>query len=206
MLFRSDPYHSPVWRGLRTLILSSFLLISGLSFGLAQVSGRDFSSLKNRWLQIAGCAFAVTAGSYLMFPNSPILFGVLHAVCAMWLIAYFIMGMLSSAYLISLIGIVMILAGTALKFDALSQPWLSWLGMVSRKPRTEDYVPLLPWIGVFMLGLAASKTRALEWALHQPLQHRALSWLGKRSLTVYMVHQPIFIGLLWLLVTAFKAT
>ena len=99
----------------------------------------------------------------------------------------------------------MIVAGFTLKFDALSQPWLSWLGMVSQKPRTEDYVPLLPWMGVFMLGLAASKTRALAWALHQPLQHRALSWLGTRSLTVYMVHQPIFIGLLWLGVAAFKA-
>ena len=32
---------------------------------------------------------------------------------------------------------------------------LNWLGLVSRKPFTEDYVPVLPWLGVMLIGLLA---------------------------------------------------
>jgi uncharacterized membrane protein len=202
-LIDGDPYSSPIWRGLRTVILSSFLLISGLSFGLAQAHGRNLQGLVGRWVQIAICALLVSAGSYLMFPKSPILFGVLHAVCAMWIIAYYINNTLSTRYItvvISFCGIAMIAAGITLRFDLLSEPWLHWLGMAARRPRTEDYVPLLPWIGVFLLGLAASKTRALSFALNQPLRHPWLSALGRYSLSAYMLHQPLFIGSLWVFV------
>ena len=53
-------------------------------------------------------------------------------------------------------------------FQWLNEPWANWLGLISRKPITEDYVPLLPWLGVVWWGLAAG-----QWALkHRP------TWLG----------------------------
>ena len=33
----------------------------------------------------------------------------------------------------------------------------NWVGLITRKPVTEDYAPLLPWLGVMMWGLAAGQ-------------------------------------------------
>lgn len=45
--------------------------------------------------------------------------------------------------------------GTACFLDNFNAPWLNWLGLITRKPITEDYVPLLPWMGVMWWGVAA---------------------------------------------------
>ena len=81
---------------------------------------------------------------------------------------------------------------------------LNWLGLVSQKPITEDYVPLLPWLGVMWWGMAAGQcvlargwmVRVDQIASAVPLA--PLSWLGRWSLTWYMAHQPVLIGLLTL--------
>jgi uncharacterized membrane protein len=75
---------------------------------------------------------------------------------------------------------------------------LNWLGLVSRKPFTEDYVPVLPWLGIIWWGLAAG-----QWLLSRPVSLvplgvplflRPLASLGRWSLSYYMVHQPVMIG------------
>ena len=72
---------------------------------------------------------------------------------------------------------------------------------MTAKPVTEDYVPLFPWTGVLLIGIAAG-----HWLMRErfgplaPLGRvpAALRWLGRHSLVVYLVHQPLLIGLLWL--------
>jgi uncharacterized membrane protein len=82
----------------------------------------------------------------------------------------------------------------------LDGPWLNWLGLVTRKPVTEDYVPVLPWLGVMWWGLAAGR-----WMLRERPKVvsdrpgpavRVLAGLGRWSLTYYMLHQPVMIGAL----------
>jgi uncharacterized membrane protein len=77
---------------------------------------------------------------------------------------------------------------------------LNWLGLINRKPVTEDYAPLLPWIGVMLWGMAAGqwvlRTRPQWLQLRIAPAARPLVWLGRRSLSYYMVHQPVLIGLL----------
>ena len=70
--------------------------------------------------------------------------------------------------------------------------------VVTRNPVTEDYVPLLPWLGVMWWGVAAGSwlTRHRPAAFTQPLPVRLkpLVGLGRWSLTYYMLHQPVLIG------------
>jgi uncharacterized membrane protein len=74
------------------------------------------------------------------------------------------------------------------------------VGLVTHKPVTEDYVPLLPWLGVLLWGLAAGRWLlahrrvALGGAL--PAALAPLATLGRWPLTVYMLHQPLLIGAL----------
>ena len=89
---------------------------------------------------------------------------------------------------------------------ALSAVWdtkaLNWIGFIGRKPITEDFAPLLPWVGVMWWGLAAGQwvlENRREWAagtLPRALQPAAT--LGRWSLSFYMLHQPVLIGLLLL--------
>jgi uncharacterized membrane protein len=90
--------------------------------------------------------------------------------------------------------------GSSHYFSFFDNPALNWLGWISRKPVTEDYVPVFPWLGVLWWGLAAG-----NWALkarpawfHRRLNAPglALARLGRWSLTYYMAHQPVMIGAL----------
>lgn len=93
---------------------------------------------------------------------------------------------------------------------SLSDVWdgkgLNWIGLISHKPITEDYVPVLPWLGVMWWGMATGQLiLARRWVDRlvltpeaRPL--RSLAWIGRWSLSWYMVHQPLLIGLLTLVV------
>jgi uncharacterized membrane protein len=88
----------------------------------------------------------------------------------------------------------------ALEF--LNQPLWNWLGLISRKPITEDYVPLVPWLGVIWWGTAAGQallSQQRAWGQRRlPGMAGPLAWLGRWSLSLYMVHQPVLIGALTL--------
>jgi uncharacterized membrane protein len=74
---------------------------------------------------------------------------------------------------------------------------------MTHKPPTEDHVPLLPWFGVVLVGVAlgAALPRA-RVALDRMgrLSPRWLGWLGRHSLLIYLVHQPVLIGALRVIV------
>ena len=82
----------------------------------------------------------------------------------------------------------------------LDGPALNWLGLIGHKPVTEDYVPVLPWLGVVGWGLAAGQwlMRAQPAWLTRPLPlwGRRLAPLGRISLSWYMLHQPVLLGAL----------
>jgi uncharacterized membrane protein len=77
------------------------------------------------------------------------------------------------------------------------------VGLVTHKPVTEDYVPLLPWIGVALWGVAAGqwllRERRAASAADLPGAVRSvgrlLASLGRWSLGFYMLHQPVLVGL-----------
>ena len=201
--FRMDSF----WTWQRTGIVSLFLFCAGLGQVIAAGRGQGWRRFGKRWAQIAGCALLVTAGSIAMFPHSFIYFGVLHGMAVMLLVARCTVG--CRQWLWPMGGMALMLPWLA--HWALSGPllaWegvfnalaLNWLGLVSQKPYTEDYVPLLPWLGVMWWGLAAG-----QWLLaHRrswlqaglPAVFRPLALLGRWSLSYYMLHQPLLLGML----------
>ena len=199
---RADLEHDWRWITARTMILSTFLLVAGVSAVLADRQHPGGSS--RRWLAhigvIAAAALAVSAGSYLMFPQTWIWFGVLHAIAVSLLIAR---PLVRRPALAAAAGIAIIVAGLAFQNAAFDNRTLGWLGFMTAKPPTEDYVPLFPWTGVLLLGTAIGphlvRTR---FAALAPLARApaALGFLGRHSLAVYLLHQPILIGALWLFV------
>ena len=211
--FRADPF----WTLQRTAIVGLFLFCAGLGQAIALRQGQGWARFGRRWVQVASAALLVSAGSFAMFPQSFIYFGVLHGMAVMLLLAR--CTALWGRWLWLAGGVALLLPWAAQW--ALTEPladWavyfnarpLNWLGLVSRKPYTEDYVPVLPWLGVLWWGLAAGQwlLRCRPGWLQSPVPAvlHPLATLGRWSLSYYLVHQPVLMALLgaaaWLLESA----
>jgi uncharacterized membrane protein len=193
---RQNFYADPFWTLQRMAIVTMFLTCVGLSQAVAQAQGVAADRFWRRWVRVAGCALLVSAGSALMFQRSWISFGVLHAVAVMLLIVRFVRLPVRGWLLVGLgaLGLSQWVAHPV--FDTR---WTNWVGLVTRKPITEDYVPLLPWLAVVAMGMAVGhgllKHRPMVLQGRLPAGLQPLARLGRWSLPYYMLHQPVLIGL-----------
>jgi uncharacterized membrane protein len=190
-------YVDPFWTWQRSCIVSLFLFCAGVSQAVALAHGQGWPKFWRRWAQIAACAALVSIGSAWMFPKSWIGFGVLHGIAVMLIVARVAAPLRGWLWPLGLAAIVLPLA---VRHEVFNAPWASWTGLVTRKPITEDYVPVLPWLGVMLWGVAAGQW-LLQWrpaVLRGPIAAaaRPLAALGRWSLSFYMVHQPVLIGAL----------
>lgn len=192
----ADFEHDPFWLGARGVIVTSFLLLVGISLALAAAAGVPAARFWRRIAVVAAAALGVSAVSVLLFPRTFIYFGVLHCIAVTSVLARPYAGKPRVALVA---GLVVIAAGTLLSHPAFDAKALSPIGFAPHKPPTEDYVPLFPWAGVVLLGiatghaLATPRLRKLSTALHVP---GWLAWPGRHSLLLYLAHQPLFFAIL----------
>lgn len=196
-----DFNHDPRWLGFRTLIVSLFLLLVGISQSLAAYHELRWNRYLKRLALLVGCAGLVTLGSMVMFPKTLIFFGILHFIAVAS-----ILGLVTLRfYRFNLLaGVALTVAGVSVTSPWFDHPALQWIGLMTHKPLTEDYVPLLPWFGVVLIGQYLGKAlfrlpagaRVLGWSSDRVFA-RLLALGGRHSLLVYMVHQPILFGLLY---------
>jgi uncharacterized membrane protein len=197
---QQDFNHDPFWLGLRAVIVSSFLALVGVSLVLA---GSGAAGRRGRWMRlarVAGCAALVSLGSRLMFPDSMIFFGILHFITVASLLGR---AMLPLGLLTLPLGAAVIAGGLNYSHPWFDQHGWQWIGLVTAKPITEDYVPLVPWFGVVLIGIGlctwlARRPGRLAFAAGLPggAVGRVLACAGRHSLILYMLHQPLFIGAL----------
>ncbi|CQR72885.1 Acyltransferase family protein [Sporomusa ovata DSM 2662] len=169
-----------------------FMLVSGISNTLSRWPIR-------RGLTVFGTGMLITIVTYFFNPAMYIQFGILH------LLGF---GMLTAPWLAKQSALLLTLAGTTLLImsnwtDSLTPTttWLLPLGITPTGFASLDYYPLLPWLGVVLYGMAAGK---LLYPARQPLWPSAatcvpihtLSWLGRQSLLIYLVHQPVILVVL----------
>lgn len=222
---RQNFYTDPLWTWQRSAIVSLFLLCAGLGQAVAWQQGQGWRRFGRRWAQVAGCALLVSLGSWWMYPQSYIYFGVLHALAVMLLLARWLAPWAARhpavlwALAAGLVGLKFAyffianndhLTGTLVNFLNTTGP--NVLGLVTRLPITQDYVPLVPWLGVLLAGLALGqgllrRTGSGASLLVGPLPPglRPLALLGRWSLSYYMLHQPVLIGALMVLGWAMRA-
>lgn len=211
---KQDFYENPLWTWQRTAIVSLFLFTAGLGQAVAVHQNQSWQRFWRRWMQVAGAALLVSVGSYAMYPQSFIYFGVLHGLAVMLVVVRLTAGW--GRWLWVLGGAVIALKFMATgahaawpEIEFLNHKSFNWLGLVSRKPITEDYVPLVPWLGLVWWGMAAG-TWVARWRPHWLGGHAGpaasapalapgvgmLAVLGRWSLSYYLLHQPVLIGLL----------
>ncbi len=184
----------PFWLAARAVILSSFLVLVGVGQALAFRADQTPTRAGWRLAKIAGAAALVSVGSYLAFPNAWIFFGVLHHITVASLLCLALVRLPRWA-LLALAAICLAMP-LLVSSPVFAQPWLLWAGLAPWPPVTNDYVPLFPWLGVVLLGLAWPEPVV---ALARRLDvSRVLAWAGRHALPIYLLHQPVLLSLLGL--------
>jgi uncharacterized membrane protein len=192
---RANMLQDPTWTLQRTCIVTLFLLCAGAGQEIASHQGQPLSRFWRRWAQVAGCALLVSAASFVMFPRTWISFGVLHGIAAMLIVVRLTASW--GAWRLPL-GAIAIALPRLVQHPFFDSRATDWIGLVTHLPVTEDYVPVLPWLGVMWWGAAITqwlllgRRSAIAGPLPRPLAGLAL--LGRWSLTFYMTHQLVLMG------------
>jgi uncharacterized membrane protein len=182
------------------LIASSFLFLAGVSLVLAHYPGLRLRPFLRRLGIIVAAAAAISVATFWFTPDSWIFFGILHAIAVSSLIGLLF---LKVPPLLTLIAAALAMAlPSVLSSPSFDAPWFWFLGLSETLPRSNDYVPLLPWIAALLSGIACARfivdRQKLGWIERLPAGPAWLRWGGRHSLTVYLLHQPILIGGLYL--------
>jgi uncharacterized membrane protein len=177
---------------------------AGLFIVLCGISGSLTRSNIRRGLKLLAVALIVTAASYIFSPDQVILFGILHllGVCILvygWTLEK--AGPIACLAAAGAVFAVSFVVPIVLKNTPIRSDWFLPFGIVSATFSSFDYFPLLPWLGVFLMGAAIGKTfyaaRKSLFPWGRPV------WLinaaGRHSLWIYVIHQPVLLGLFYLL-------
>ncbi len=177
----------------RYTIMSMFLLSVGISLALVHKDKLNYKSIKKRLLLLGGASILVSIGTYIEFPYTWVYFGILHFILVASLLALPFLRYPKVALTLA----IAILVGSALNLLNM-HPLFHLLQPILHLPQyTEDLVPLVPWFSVVLLGSVM-----VHYNLHiKVFQHKIFSQdfflnrifkrMGKHSLLIYLIHQPI---------------
>lgn len=195
------------WRAFAYVTAALFVLIAGLSLTLAESAQRRrggtspeiAKKIGRRGLELIGWGLVITVVTEVAFDQGTILFGILHLIGVGTILSIPLLRHPRAAFVL---GSTCVLLGPVAA--AVRGPiWLAWLGFHPVDFVSLDYVPLLPWFGVLLIGVAfghllypgGERRFMLE---DPPSWTRPLAWIGRHTLAVYLIHQPVFVGLLLL--------
>lgn len=196
------------WWAFARLTALLFIVLVGLSLTIsyAKASRRLSAGALHRkfvWrgLTLLAWGTLISAMTWMVIPKGTIVFGVLHFIGVGIILAY---PLIPRLRLQLGLGVGCIAAGLLLQSVTVESSWLLWLGIRPEQFYTFDYFPLLPWFGVICLGMALGSLLYPQGARRWPLPEwgnqpvvRLLALMGKRSLFIYLVHQPVLIAVLW---------
>ena len=192
--FLGDPY----WVGFRIVIVSIFLSMVGMSLYISYHKEIYLGKLIRRSKILILASIIISIGTYFTFPNQWIFFGIIHFV----LVASFVGVIFVKIPFTSLIiGITIIILSNMgiLHLNFL----MNWSRELFNLPSyTMDLVPFFPWIGVVFIGIYLQYQNLFGFKFSQSKIKNILSYLGKHSLAIYLIHQPILFSIVWLYYTA----
>lgn len=192
---------SGFWARFADATATSFLFLAGVSLAISHArasrAGRDsFRKYLLRGLRVFGYGMLLTL-LFWVFGLGYVVFGILHLIGVSIILAY---PLLKRRFLNLALGVLVLAAGFYVMSLGVSSgsPWLLPFGVVPENLPMPDYRPLLPWFGMVLLGLFAGNAVYGEGKTltegRAPLAVRALLPLGRNSLFIYLVHQPVIIA------------
>lgn len=197
----TPPSAAPGWALLGEAVAATFLTLSGIGLVLARPKGVGFAL--RRLALLAGAGLAVSLASLAVAPDAPIVFGILQCLAAANALALASLGWPAPLRLASALACAALPA--LVRLPGLDGWPGAALGLGAHAPPTLDYRPLLPWTAFAFLGtlLGDRIARRAPGLGARPVPvpgvrrlQAALRGLGRHSLAIYLLHQPLLYGAL----------
>jgi uncharacterized membrane protein len=202
------------WRYFAYSTASLFLFIAGISLTIShareeeRLAGdperrfRIWEKYLKRGAGIFTCGLLVTFATWLYLREGFVIFGILHLIGVSVILAplFFRFRQLNL-----LIGAICIVTGAILAEVGVAGPlWLLWLGIHPASFTSVDYTPLIPWFGIVLMGMGTGEELYPKGKRSFAVPHlpafitTPLAFLGRHSLVIYLLHQPVILLLLQL--------
>ncbi len=203
--------HSGFWLYFARTTAAIFIFLVGVSLTISFSRAEKIQNSRQklflkylkRGLSIFSWGLIITIVTWIFLRRGFVLFGILHFIGISIIMAY---PFLKLRYWNLFLGITFIALGIHLNNCTFGFPWLVWLGFIPDNFYTADYFPIFPWFGVVLIGLFfgnllySDYTRKFNlWDISNFNFIGLFCMLGRRSLMIYLIHQPILIILLYLL-------
>lgn len=191
-------------------IATTFITIVGISLTLSYNKKKSHLSTKritliliSRGLKIFCIGMLITVITWF-YPNQGyIVFGILHFIGLAIILA---IPFLNHKKILLFIGIISVLFGIFLRSFIVNFDYLFWLGLRPYRFYTLDYFPLFPWFGVVLIGVFFGNLLYPGGKRRFNIQDYSNSkfisffrFLGRKSLIIYLLHQPVIVGMILLL-------
>jgi len=178
------------WKIFRSIVLSIFLLAVGMSSYLAYAQEINWQKVFKRSTKLFAVSLLITLGSYSIFENSWIYFGVIHFILLASLVS---LAFVKVPNFSLLVGVAFLLSYNLGYFhlDALLNFGVQNFGL---PVYTEDVVSFTPWFGLVLIGIFLMHHNLFGVKIKEMKITRSLGFLGKHALIIYLVHQPLLFG------------
>jgi uncharacterized membrane protein len=195
------------WWWFPKLTGGTFIFLAGLSLTITFSRGKRISGFMLRGLKIFAWGMGITLITWLISREGYVRFGILHFFGIAFILAPFFTRF---RFINLVLGIALMAIGIYLQEQRVlvDFPWLLWLGLMPRGFWTMDYWPLLPWFGLFLVGMFLGKILYPQgnrrFHIHEfndPVTS-ALTLPGRHPLVIYLAQWPAVIGVLLLIFPA----
>lgn len=189
------------WINFARIIAATFLFIAGFSLVLASHNQIRWRPFLRRLAIIVAAASVVSLGTWFFVTVQFVAFGILHHIAAASLIGLLLLRF--SSFWIIAAALLALALPFAIEWDGDGYGFGYLLGIAPGAPPSVDYVPLFPWLAAGFMGMATAKYALryrpdglwVRWqAKGKPFSILAL--MGRWSLPIYLLHQPLIIGVL----------
>lgn len=192
-LLEIDIINHPFWYFFPRLIVFLFLLAVGAALYLSHQNGIKWKAFLKRLLLIVFWALVISLVTYQFYPEHWIYFGTLHAIAVVSIMS---LPLLRYPQIALATGLTLLIPSMTLD---KTLPWIelphsSW-----------DYISPFPWVGASLLGIFAAHKGWHRLQLPKNSLFKSLNFLGKHSLFIYLVHQPILFGILILVMKLIRS-
>jgi uncharacterized membrane protein len=203
-LYPTYMLYGPWWWWTRRVNAGIFIFLAGVALTITYSRGGKMSGFMLRGLKIFGWGMALTLITLLISRTMYIRFGILHFFGIVFILAPFF---LRFHYINLIAGAALMTIGIYLQEQMIlvDFPWLLWLGLMPHHFHTLDYFPLLPWFGLFLVGMFFGRILYPQgnrrFNIHEfndPVTS-ALTFPGRHPLVIYLAQWPVVIGILLLL-------